>query len=256
MPALGSVYGLGYFPQARHGARAVRLQLYFGLVTGAMALVVASANGILFLAAWEVMALGGFLLVLTDHEEREAQRAAFVYLTSAHAANLALFAMFVLLAGAAGSYDFAAMVGLPARGGPATAIFALALCGFGLKAGLLPLHFWLPGAHAAAPSHVSALMSGVLLKTGIYGLLRVTGFFEAPPAAWGTLLLVLRRRVGGAGRGLRAGAARPEAAAGLPLGGEHRDHRHGRWGWRSWGGPAGDAGAGAPRASRPPSSTW
>ncbi len=190
LPALGSVYGLGYYPQALHGARAVRLQLCFGLVTGAMALVTASANGILFLAAWEVMALGGFLLVLTDHVEREAQRAAFVYLASAHAANLALFAMFVLLAGAAGSYDFASMAGLPARGGPATAVFALALCGFGLKAGLLPLHFWLPGAHAAAPSHVSALMSGVLLKTGIYGLLRVTGFFEAPPAAWGTLLLL------------------------------------------------------------------
>jgi hydrogenase-4 component B len=190
VPALGSVYGLGYYPQARHGARAVRLQLYFGLVTGAMALVVAAANGILFLAAWEVMALGGFLLVLTDHEERETQRAAFVYLASAHAANLALFAMFVLLAGAAGSYAFSAMAGLPAHGASAAAVFALALCGFGLKAGLLPLHFWLPGAHAAAPSHVSALMSGVLLKTGIYGLLRVTGFFEAPPAAWGTLLLL------------------------------------------------------------------
>lgn len=190
VPALGSVYGLGYFPQAQHGAKAVRLQLFFGLVTGAMALVVASANGILFLAAWEVMALSGFLLVLTDHEEKEVQRAGFVYLASAHAANLALFAMFVLLSGAAGSYDFSAMVGLSARGGTATAIFVLALVGFGLKAGLLPLHFWLPGAHAAAPSHVSALMSGVLLKTGIYGLLRVTGFFEAPPAAWGTLFLL------------------------------------------------------------------
>ncbi len=190
VPALGSVYGLAYFPQAKLGRKAVRLQLLYGLATSAMALVVTAANGMLFLAAWEVMALAGFFLVLTHHEEREAQRAGFVYLASAHAANLALFAMFALLARLAGSFDFAAMVGLPAAGGPATAVFALALLGFGLKAGLLPLHFWLPGAHAAAPSHVSALMSGVLLKTGIYGLLRVTGFFEAPPVSWGALLLL------------------------------------------------------------------
>jgi formate hydrogenlyase subunit 3/multisubunit Na+/H+ antiporter MnhD subunit len=190
VPALGAIYGLAYFPQAKLGRKAIRLQLFYGLVTAAMALVVVSANGVLFLAAWEVMALSGFLLVLTDHEEREAQRAAFVYLASAHAANLALFAMFVLLARLAGSFEFAAMAGLPA-GGAAAAVVALALVGFGLKAGLMPLHFWLPGAHAAAPSHVSALMSGVLLKTGIYGLLRVTGFFEAPPAAWGTWVLLL-----------------------------------------------------------------
>jgi formate hydrogenlyase subunit 3/multisubunit Na+/H+ antiporter MnhD subunit len=190
VPALASIYGLSYFPQADLGAKAIRLQLFLGLATGAMGLVVVAANGILFLAAWEVMALCGFVLVLTDHEEREAQRAAFVYLASAHAANLALFAMFALLARSAGSWDFAAMQGLPAAG-PATAVVALALVGFGLKAGLMPFHFWLPGAHAAAPSHVSALMSGVLLKTGVYGLIRIFGFFEGPPASWGTLVLVV-----------------------------------------------------------------
>ena len=114
-----------------------------------------------------------------------------MYLAAAHAGNLALFAMFALLGRMAGSYDFSAMAGLAAAGGAATAVVALALCGFGMKAGLLPLHFWLPGAHAAAPSHVSALMSGVLLKTGIYGLLRVAGFFQGPPASWGTAMLVL-----------------------------------------------------------------
>jgi hydrogenase-4 component B len=189
VPALGSIYGLAYFPQEKLGRKAVRLQLLFGLATGSMAVVVSAANAMLFLVAWEVMALCGFFLVLTHHEEREAQRAGFVYLASAHAANLALFALFALLAHLAGSTDFAAMAGLRIAGAPAAAVFALALAGFGLKAGLLPLHFWLPGAHAAAPSHVSALMSGVLLKTGVYGLLRVTGFFEAPPASWGALLL-------------------------------------------------------------------
>ena len=191
VPALGSIYGIGYYPQAKRGARAVRLQLFYGLITGSMALVVVAANAILFLAAWEVMALAGFFLVLTEHEERDAQRGAFVYLAAAHAGNLALFAMFALLGRMAGSYDFSAMAGLAAAGGAATAVAALALCGFGMKAGILPLHFWLPGAHSAAPSHVSALMSGVLLKVGIYGLLRVAGFFQGPPASWGTGLLVL-----------------------------------------------------------------
>jgi len=189
LPALGSIYGLGSWPQAQHGPRAVRLQLFYGLVTGAMALVCVAANALLFLVAWEVMALSGFFLVFTEHDRPEVQRAAFVYLAAAHAGNLALFALFALLQRLAGSYDFAAMVGLEA-GSPAAAwAFGLALFGFGLKAGLVPLHFWLPGAHAAAPSHVSALMSGVLLKTGIYGLLRITGFFAAPPPAWGGWLL-------------------------------------------------------------------
>jgi len=189
LPALGSIYGLGYWPQAERGAQSIRLQLTFGLVTGAMTLVCVAANAILFLAAWEVMALAGFLLVFTEHERPEVQRAAFVYLASAHAGNLALFALFALLGRMAGSFEFAAMARLDG-GAPAAAwAFGLALFGFGLKAGLVPLHFWLPGAHAAAPSHVSALMSGVLLKTGIYGILRVTGFFEAAPAAWGAWLL-------------------------------------------------------------------
>ncbi|MGB8931905.1 MAG: proton-conducting transporter membrane subunit, partial [Anaeromyxobacteraceae bacterium] len=189
LPALGSIYGLGYWPQAARGGSSIRVQGWYGLVTGAMTLVCVSANAILFLAAWEVMAVAGFLLVLTEHEKPEAQRAAFVYLVAAHVGTLALFALFALLGRLAGSFEFAAMTGLP--GGTATAgwIFALALAGFGLKAGLVPLHFWLPGAHAAAPSHVSALLSGVLLKTGIYGILRVTGFFDAPPPAWGAVLL-------------------------------------------------------------------
>jgi len=189
VPALGAVFGLGYWPQAERAGQSIRLQLFYGLITGAMALVCVAANAILFLAAWEVMALAGFLLVLTEHDRPDAQRAAFVYLASAHVGTLALFALFALLGRMAGSFEFAAMVGLPGSTRGAAWVFALALGGFGLKAGLVPLHFWLPGAHAAAPSHVSALMSGVLLKTGVYGILRVTGLFEAPPAAWGAILV-------------------------------------------------------------------
>jgi len=201
VPALGSVYGLTYFPQSLLGGRAVRLQLYYGLVTGSMALVVLADNAMLFLAGWEVMAVASFLLVLTDHEKAESQKAAFTYLAAAHAGTFALFAFFCVVGSARGSFDFASWNGLPA-GGKAGWLYALLLVGFGIKAGLMPLHFWLPGAHAAAPSHVSALMSGVLLKTGIYGLLRTTGLFEAPPASWGMALLALGAVSGVLGVGL------------------------------------------------------
>jgi hydrogenase-4 component B len=185
--AAAAVYGLAYFPQAARGGRAVLLELWFGLATAAMALLVVAANAMLFLVAWEVMALCGFFLVLTEHEKEPVQQAAFVYLASAHVATLALFALFSLLGSAAGSFDFARIA--EARLAPGAAVFALLVGGFGLKAGIMPLHFWLPGAHAAAPSHVSALLSGVLLKTGIYGLLRVSGLLAPPPLWWGLGLL-------------------------------------------------------------------
>jgi hydrogenase-4 component B len=188
---LGAIYGLRYFSQADLGARALRLQLFYGLAAGGMVLLVAASNALVFLVGWEVMALANFFLVLTEHDRREVQRAAFLYLATTHVGTLALFAVFALLRQAAGSFDFAAMEGLAAGSATGTRVFVLALLGFGLKAGLMPLHFWLPPAHAAAPSHVSALMSGVVVKTGIYGLLRVSGLFDAPPAWWGVAVLAL-----------------------------------------------------------------
>jgi formate hydrogenlyase subunit 3/multisubunit Na+/H+ antiporter MnhD subunit len=185
----GAVYGLAYFPQAERPGEALRLQIFYGLVTAGMALLVVAGDALLFLVGWEVMALSGFLLVLTEHTRPAAQRAAFVYLAAAHVGTLALFALFALLGHEAGSFDFARMAA--ARLAPGPGVFLLMLLGFGLKAGLMPLHFWLPGAHAAAPSHVSALMSGVLLKTGIYGILRVSGLFAAPPAWWGFTVLAV-----------------------------------------------------------------
>lgn len=187
--AAGAVYGLRYFPQAGHGARAARLQLWWGLAVAGMVVLLAASNAIAFLVGWEVMALSNFFLVLTDDEKEDVQRAAFLYLVSTHVGTLALFATFGLLRHAAGSFDFAAMAGLPGGGPLAAGIFAAALVGFGMKAGLMPLHYWLPPAHAAAPSHVSAIMSGIVVKIGVYGILRVTGFFDAPPVAWGLWLL-------------------------------------------------------------------
>jgi hydrogenase-4 component B len=189
--ALGSVYGLGYFPQARHSAAAGRLRLFYGILGAAIALLPVSRNGLLFLMAWEVMAIGSFLLILTEQKKEEARRAAYVYLAATHTGTLALFAMFILLAGPGGSFDFPLAATLDGATFQAGTIFLLALFGFGLKAGVMPLHIWLPGAHAAAPSHVSALMSGVVIKMGIYGLVRVAGFYTGQPAWWGGSLLVL-----------------------------------------------------------------
>ncbi|HET8542421.1 MAG TPA: proton-conducting transporter membrane subunit [Anaeromyxobacter sp.] len=189
LAAAGAVYGLAYHPQAALGGRAVRVQLFYGLAVGGMALLVAATNAIVFLVGWEVMALSNFFLVLTDDERPEVQRAAFLYLAATHVGTLALFAVFALLGQAAGSFAFEAWRGVPAAGAAGARAFAFALVGFGLKAGLVPLHFWLPPAHAAAPSHVSSLMSGVVVKMGLYGLLRVAGLLDAPPAAWGWALL-------------------------------------------------------------------
>jgi len=191
VPALSSIYGLAYWPQARLGWKAIRLQLFFGLVTGSMGLVILADNALLFLVGWELMAVAAFMLVRSEEDRPEALRAAWIYLAASHVGTFALFAFFCVAGSARGSFDFDAWRGMSAAGAGGAWLYGFLLVGFGVKAGLVPLHFWLPGAHAAAPSHVSAVMSGVLLKTGIYGLLRTTGFFEGPPSSFGMTLFAL-----------------------------------------------------------------
>ena len=188
VPALGGVYGLTYWKQAEHIHNGQKLRLFYGLVTAALAGVTIAANSILFLIAWEIMALSAFFLITTEDEDRTVREAGWLYLVATHTATLCLFALFALLRNVTGSF---ALVALPDGLGPgiATAIFLLAIIGFGLKAGVMPLHVWLPGAHAMAPSHVSALMSGVLIKIGIYGLVRISSLLPHPPLWWGGLLL-------------------------------------------------------------------
>ncbi|TLM65947.1 MAG: hydrogenase [Deltaproteobacteria bacterium] len=185
----GAVYGLGYWPQRAHSGNGRRFRFFYGLLAASMMLVLAADNSLLFLFAWEVMAVAAFFLVTTEQEKAEARRAGFIYLVSAHAGALALFALFALLARQTGTLHFPAAASL--AGGGATLLFLLGLFGFGFKAGLMPLHIWLPIAHAAAPSHASALLSGIVLKTGIYGLLRLTSFFTEIPPWWGWSVLAL-----------------------------------------------------------------
>lgn len=164
----------------------------FSLELAALALVVTARGVVPFLAAWEVMAVLSYFLVIFEHERAEVRRAGFVYLVATHTGTLALIAMFAYWAGPSGAMSFdtlaARAVALPAGG---AVVLWLALIGFGLKAGIVPLHFWLPDAHASAPSHVSALMSGIVIKMGVYGLFRVVMLLATPPAWWGWLVLAL-----------------------------------------------------------------
>jgi hydrogenase-4 component B len=189
---LAAVYGRAYM-QAAGAKRSLGPSIFaFNVFIASMALVVIARNGVLFLVAWEVMALSAYVLVTFDHEDAEVRRAGWVYLIATHVGTVALIAMFVVLARGAGSYDFAAFgSAAPLAAGTALVVFVLAVIGFGAKAGLVPLHVWLPEAHAAAPSHVSAVMSGVLLKMGIYGLVRTLSILGPARAWWGPTLMIL-----------------------------------------------------------------
>jgi hydrogenase-4 component B len=177
-------YGAEYM-RPHVGRRGLPTFLFFqNLLVASIALVFAARQAVLFLVAWELMAVASFLLVSFEHERAEVRRAGLVFLVASHLGTAFLFAFFVLAARAAGSFDFDALAALRASPAvPAALLSALALVGFGTKAGLVPLHVWLPEAHPAAPSHISALLSGVMIKTGVYGILRV--LLWLPPAGPG-----------------------------------------------------------------------
>ncbi|HEY3401030.1 MAG TPA: proton-conducting transporter membrane subunit [Geothrix sp.] len=189
LSACGAIYGLGYWGGRRGNTPGLRL--VYGLLTASLLLLVVASHALTFLLAWEGMAIAAFVLVMAEDREAETRRAGWIYLVATHTGTLFLFAAFALLAKVQGHSGFAVLpVGLAAtRGG--TALFVLFLLGFGFKAGVFPLHFWLPPAHAAAPSHVSALMSGVLLKMGILGLVRFLSWVPDPPSWWGGTLVAL-----------------------------------------------------------------
>lgn len=177
-------------PNDRHGASGFP-QAAFAVLLASIALVVVAHSVVVFLAAWEVMAISSYVLIVTHHEEADVRRSGLIYLVATHTATLALFAMFAILQAPAADWSFGALAATAPslNAGAVVAALLLALVGFGFKAGLVPLHFWLPPAHSAAPSHVSALMSGIVIKTGIYGLLRVVLLLGGAPAWWGWVVL-------------------------------------------------------------------
>ena len=190
VPALGSIYGLRYWRHSQYPENGRRLGVFYGLLAGSMALVTVARDGVLFLMAWEVMAIAAYFAATVEEDKADVRRAGWVYLVATHIGTLCLIAMFALWRRATGSVALgSADAAMPMSGEAAGAIFVLAVVGFGFKAGLMPLHVWLPGAHANAPSHVSAVMSGVMIKMGVYGIVRMTALLPNPAPWWGGVLL-------------------------------------------------------------------
>ncbi len=186
-----SLFSVGYF-RSSEGTSPGLVSLQYHVFLASMALVLLADDAYAFMVAWETMALASYFLVTTNHRIPEIRSAGFLYLLIAHVGAIAILLCFGALAGFHGEYTFEAMRAAQVAPGWANAIFLLALFGFGAKAGLLPLHAWLPEAHPAAPSPVSAMMSGVMLKTAIYGLCRVTfDLLDTQAWWWGAVALGL-----------------------------------------------------------------
>jgi len=186
-----SVFAAGYF-RSGEGTPPGLLCLQYHLFLASMGLVLLADDAYLFMVAWETMALSSYFLVTTQHRLPEIRRAGFLYLLIAHVGAIAILLCFGVLQGGSWQFTFDAMRSAQLDPTWAAVAFLLALLGFGAKAGLVPLHVWLPEAHPAAPSPVSALMSGVMLKTALYGLLRVTFDLLGDPVwSWGLAPLAL-----------------------------------------------------------------
>lgn len=189
-----SIYSLGY-AQGYFGHKNVGLLgAAFNLLALSSTLVVVADSVWLFLMGWEFMALSSYCLVSYEHEKKETRRAGVLYFIMSHLDAGCIILGFALLFQASGDYSFASLhdIGLRMDPGRRDAAFLLLLAGFGIKAGMVPFHIWLPAAHPVAPSNVSAFMSGVLIKTGIYGIVRVSfDFLGMPPLWWGVAVLAI-----------------------------------------------------------------
>jgi hydrogenase-4 component B len=189
LTGLAAVYGSRYLSGPQYLTRLGSHWFFFNTLAASMVMVIVARNAVLFLIAWEVMALASFFLVTMENERESVQRAGWTYLVATHLGTMALFFLFILMGSKAGSLDFDQIAAAGIQFHPqASLFFVLALIGFGTKAGIVPLHVWLPEAHPAAPSHVSAVMSGVMIKTGIYGMIRTLTWLGTPHMSWVAVL--------------------------------------------------------------------
>ncbi|MDA8403835.1 MAG: proton-conducting transporter membrane subunit [Desulfobacteraceae bacterium] len=184
---IAAVYGSGYLKHDA-GVKNLGVTWSFYLVLSASMLLVETAwDGVLFLVVWEIMSLSSFFLVIFDGEKPEVLKSGWLYLVATHFATACLMVMFLMM-GNADSFSFGSVAIPESLKG---VVFILSIIGFGTKAGFFPFHVWLPEAHPAAPSHVSAVMSGVMVKAGIYGILRICVLNGPPQIWWGWTLVVM-----------------------------------------------------------------
>ena len=188
-----ALFSIGYAAHLSSSRRSTFLGVGFNVLLASVEGVFLAGDVVGFLFAWELMTLATAALVATEHEVRENRRAAYLYLVMSHVGTGCLIAAFFTLAAISGSLSFPAlMTGGPQPGALRDVLFLLFLAGFGVKAGIIPLHVWLPEAHPAAPSSISALMSGALIKAGIYGIVRFCAFgLGTPSLSWGVLIVTL-----------------------------------------------------------------
>jgi hydrogenase-4 component B len=187
-----SIYSFGYAEHYRGVKNAGILAGFFNLLLLSTTLIFSADNAVFLLIAWELMALLAYVLVVFEHEHAETRRAGLLYLVMSHIGVGCLILGFLLLFQVSGSFRFEDLhdIGTKLSLSRRTAAFLLFFVGFGIKAGVIPLHIWLPAAHPVAPSNISAFMSGVVIKTGIYGMVRVFFEFLTPtPIFWGLVIL-------------------------------------------------------------------
>ena len=184
---LAAIYSFHYMSDDQKPVRTAANYLFFSLLVASMALVVTAANMLAFMLAWEIMSLSSFFLVIHDHQTPENRKAGYLYFVFSQVGAMFILAAFGIIYSQTGNFGFEAP-------GLSTAskllAFTFAFIGFGSKAGVFPFHVWLPHAHPAAPSHISAVMSGVMIKTGIYGILRMYSLLDLHTPAVGTMVLV------------------------------------------------------------------
>ena len=189
-----SVYSFGYLRHVHGKGNVGALAFFYNVLLLSLTLVFCAGDAFSFLVAWEVMALAAYCLVSFEHDKQESRRAGALFLVMSHAGTGLLLVAFLMLASYFGSLDFSAFHLLASQMPSLTQgiVFVLFFLGFGVKAGIVPLHIWMPKAHPVCPSNISALMSGIVIKTGIYGMARVFfDFFGTPPLWAGTLVLTV-----------------------------------------------------------------
>jgi hydrogenase-4 component B len=189
IPAIGAMYSLQYLHDEKRAAGVAANYFFYALLTISMALVVCAGNLITFALAWELMSISSFFLVIYDVHKKQTRDAGYIYFIFTQAGALFIFAGFGFIYAQTGNFGFEALAAIPESA--KLIAFLLILIGCGSKAGIMPFHIWLPYAHPAAPSHVSAVMSGVMIKMGIYGIVRFYLLLEPTSVVFGQIVIGL-----------------------------------------------------------------
>ena len=184
---IAAIYSFHYMEDSKKTLRTAVNYFFFSILIASMALVVTATNMITFMLSWEIMSLSSFFLVIYKHNEAESRKAGYLYFIFSHVGAMFILAAFGIIYGYTGSFGFEGIGSLSETA--KILVFIFSFIGFGSKAGVFPFHVWLPHAHPAAPSHISAVMSGVMIKTGIYGIVRIYLLLDFPTPVFGNIVL-------------------------------------------------------------------